>query len=99
MRRRIAQDPLQHAAKRVARQHIVSDMVGRHGRSCRILKNGRRRGPPDSPVPHATLPAGRNQQGCWREIAAAQVEEMAKKDEWRLLLPGASEPRLTELNP
>jgi hypothetical protein len=65
----------------------------------RMSEPGHWRRLPDSPVPHATLPAGRNQQGSWREIAAARSKRAKTKDKWRLLLPGASEPRLTELNP
>ena len=32
----VGQHAAQHAAQRVARQHVVSDMIGRHGRSCRV---------------------------------------------------------------
>src|SRR5450631_285824 len=54
---------------------------------------------PDSPVPHATLPAGRGQQACRWRWKFRQKAQVAGKSKWRLLLPGASEPRLTELNP
>src|SRR6202162_6688257 len=56
-------------------------------------------GTPTRRFPHATPPIGRGQQCCrrWRQFRQkAQVEGKLK---WRLLLPGASEPRLTELNP
>ncbi|GAB6995334.1 hypothetical protein JCM18382A_01020 [Bradyrhizobium sp. 17-4] len=28
---RIRQDPAQHPAQRIARQHVISDVIGRHG--------------------------------------------------------------------
>ena len=41
----VGQHPAQHPAQRVARQHVVSDMIGRHYRSCRVqmLPAARRR--------------------------------------------------------
>src|SRR6516164_8926403 len=51
---------------------------------------------PDSlSPPHATSPAGRGQQRQ-RNCDNGRRDE---RSEWRLLLPGASEPRLAELNP
>ena len=32
----IGQDAAQHTAQRVARQHVVSDVIGRHCLSCRV---------------------------------------------------------------
>src|SRR6185312_10300450 len=32
----VGQDPAQHAAKRVARQYVITNMIGRHYRSHRI---------------------------------------------------------------
>src|SRR5215813_7074789 len=99
MRGRVGQDPPHHAAKRVARQHIVSDMVGRHGRSCCILKKtaglcaGRRLGSPMLPSRLAEI--SRAHRVKLRQVRLASRQEI----KWRLLLPGASEPRLTELNP
>jgi hypothetical protein len=43
----------QHSAQRVTRQHIVSDMIGRHYRSCRVQRlplDRRRCRSPDSPT-------------------------------------------------
>src|SRR5690242_17363566 len=100
MRSRIAQDPPQHAAERVARQHIISDMVGRHDWSCHILK--KRPGNSDGGTGRPTRLFGQcyslyppKSAGRWRERSQAVFGKL----KWRLLLPGASEPRLTELNP
>jgi len=48
---------------------------------------------------HATLAAGAGQQGLSVEFTAETPAIGKIKIKWRLLLPGASEPRLTELNP
>ena len=32
----IGQDAAQHTAQRVARQHVISDVIGRHCLSCRV---------------------------------------------------------------
>ncbi|GLH79460.1 hypothetical protein SSBR45G_43690 [Bradyrhizobium sp. SSBR45G] len=37
MHGRITQHTAQHPAQRVARQHIVSNMIGRHDRSCILM--------------------------------------------------------------
>ena len=57
----IGQHAPQHAAQRVARQHIVSDMIGRHYRSCRVVCCRRITGDAGTPTRrflHATPPAG-----------------------------------------
>src|SRR3984893_18810464 len=100
MRRRIAQDPLQHPSKRVERPHLVADMVGRHGRSCRILKTAGGAGHPTRRFPMLL-----SRQAEISRAAGVKLRQRGRregkegKDKWRLLLPGASEPRLTELNP
>ena len=49
----VGQHAAQHSAQRVARQHVVSDVIGRHGRSCRIqMPADRRDRSPDSPFCH-----------------------------------------------
>src|SRR5437588_3145172 len=48
---------------------------------------------------HATPAGTRGQQASAAEIAALRPATMQGQMKWRLLLPGASEPRLTELNP
>src|SRR5437588_1526084 len=48
---------------------------------------------------HATPAGTRGQQASSAEIAAVRPATMQGQMKWRLLLPGASEPRLTELNP
>src|SRR5437588_8319886 len=48
---------------------------------------------------HATPAGTRGQQASSAEIAALRPATMQGQMKWRLLLPGASEPRLTELNP
>src|ERR1700674_4947102 len=61
----VGQYAAKHPAQRVARQHVVSDMIGRHYRSCRVLMLPRICGRcwwSDSPVPHATPPWAQGQQ-------------------------------------
>src|SRR5580698_3683628 len=54
----------------------------------------------DSPFV-ACYPASRPKSAAINEAAKSAVRRLAGKQKvkWRLLLPGASEPRLTELNP
>ena len=62
--------------------------------------NRRRRRSPDSLLPHSCYPArGPRSAARWREVAGTAGKEANEQMKWRLLLPGASEPRLTELNP
>src|SRR5712671_7341170 len=125
----IGQYAAQHPAQRLARQHVVSDMIGGHFRSCRILlpADRRRYRQPDSPI-HPCYPGGaprsagvaaaggKSSQNMVKRIFARKcaqpmicahsakpvptfAEYAPGKLKWRLLLPGASEPRLAELNP
>jgi len=63
---------------------------------------------PTRPFPHATPAEARGQQACrlWRKfrqtarhIHQANPAISIRQMKWRLLLPGASEPRPAELNP
>ena len=83
----IGQHLAQHAAQRVAGQHVVADMIGRHGGPVAFQEYGPCR--PDSPSRNSTAPDGSAGVPAGKEI----------RGKWRLLLPGASEPRLTVLNP
>src|SRR5262249_46287058 len=88
---RVVEHPTKHSAHRIARKDIISDVIGHS---------------PIRPL------AGRSRQSaradsltklCYRgrvpRSAASAVLCPIREMKWRLLLPGASEPRLTELNP
>ena len=65
------------------RQDVVTDMVHGHDRPF----------PPECALPaRFAVESSAGSGEC-------QCERRKKKRKWRLLLPGASEPRLTELNP
>src|SRR5258707_14999152 len=97
----IGQYTAQHAAQRVARQYVVSDMIGGHFRSCRIMlpEIGGDIGSPTPLSTHATPAARRGQQALPPLAEIPAKSRLQGKLKWRLLLPGASEPRLAELNP
>src|SRR6185437_1523608 len=107
----VGQDAAQHAAQRVTRQHVISNVIGRHCLSCRVCyRRWSAAGPwcvfgPDS-QPLAMVPrVGEEVSTIGGEYSGkkprkGQVGSNAGREmKWRLLLPGASEPRLTELNP
>ncbi len=52
----IGQDPAQHPAQRVARQHVVSDVIGRHCLSCRVRSRRWIGGVPWPDSCHAMVP-------------------------------------------
>src|SRR5215510_9350227 len=79
----IGQDAVNHSAQRLLGQEIITDMVGRHERA-RVRSRHEIR---HSMV--ARRPANSSQLA---NTAAFRLES-----KWRLLLPGASEPRLTRL--
>src|SRR6266850_1553125 len=59
-------------------------------------------GPPDSPLCAMVLrwrPQVSRRQGSNLRLKCSTGRQMGGKLKWRLLLPGASEPRLAELNP
>src|SRR6202045_5099258 len=89
----VGQHTAQHAAQGVARQDVVSDMIGRHYQSCRVQIVPSKRRSPDSPIP-ACYPGS-----VPRSAGVTASGGNPGKLKWRLLLPGASEPRLAELNP
>src|SRR5882724_546404 len=96
----ISQYAAKHPAQRVARQHIVSDMIGRHCESCRVqmpLSDQRRCPWPDS---LRTYYSGRGPGSAGLAAGGGySSKSFGHELKWRLLLPGASEPRLAELNP
>ena len=109
----------QHPAQRVARQHVVSDMIGRHYISPVAFE--RAAGQPAAPplvrlARFPMLPRRRPEvsKACRRCRKFQQKAEACTHNghkalparfapiggiKWRLLLPGASEPRPAELNP
>ena len=96
----IGQHAAQHPAQRVARQHIVSDMIGRHSRSYRVHHSPARAGGPpvfDSTRPSLCYSAHPAKSAGSRGRSLRHVARNAGRIKWRLLLPGASEPRLAVL--
>src|SRR6478735_8804239 len=96
----IGQDAAQHTAQRVARQHVVSDVIGRHGLPCRMSMSpsGRRK----CRSPTRTVCRMLLRLKAWVSTVSGEYSGKnppVRERKWRLLLPGASEPRLTELNP
>src|ERR1700722_13662870 len=89
---RVGQHTAQHAAQRIARQDVISNVIGRHYRSCRVRIRAAR-----MPVTRLAYAA------CYpasapRSAGVAVIGGYTSRLKWRLLLPGASEPRLAELN-
>src|SRR5260370_21611335 len=95
----VRQYAAQHPAQRIARQHVVSDMIGRHYQSCRVPMLPRMRVARLANFP--MLPR-RRAQVSRRKPEVAEIPAKCRslgKIKWKLLLPGASEPRLAELHP